>query len=338
MRSTVSQTTMTAKRPIRAAVIGGGAFGECHLKTFHAMSQVEVAGLYTLDQDRGETLCRRYGGRCYRSLDEVASDPDIDLVSIATPEDAHCVTFKTLAEKKKAVYVEKPLATSLAEASEMLDVSQSIIAMSGHCLRFESRVAHVFAQLPMLGRLRHMSFRDKRIQGEKTVYGRVHPAFALLCHEIELSNAFARDRFKRVCALETQFSPGQVDGMNILIEYHGGATSSIEGGWYLPTQEALRENDRCSLDFEQGTFEIALPSTGFTFLSANGCQFLNQQYEFNVFGMEFGALRSAFEYMVQCVASQTQPTISTIRDGYEAVRMIDAALRSARTSQWVNGD
>ena len=126
--------------------------------------------------------------------------------------------------------------------------------------------------------------------------------------------------------------------MNILIEYHNGVTSSIEGGWYLPTQESLKENDRCTLDFEGGTFEIALPNLGFTFLSSEGYHFLNQQYEFNVYGMEFGALRSALEYMVRCIESQTQPEISTIQDGYEAVRLVEAALQSAKNGQWIQGE
>jgi UDP-N-acetylglucosamine 3-dehydrogenase len=291
-----------------------------------------------LEQDRGESLCHRYGGKCFRSLNELAEDRTIELVTIATPENAHFDVFRQLAEQKKSIYVEKPLATSLAEAEQMLQLSRSIIAMSGHCLRFESRLAHVFAHRPMLGRLRHMSFRDNRIQRDKGKYGRVHPAYCLLCHEIELSNAFAEDRYMRVCALDTQFSPGQVDGMNILIEYKNGVTSSIEGGWYLPTQDALADNDRCTLHFESGTFEILLPHLGFTYLSSNGFQFFNQQYEFNVYGMEFGALRSAFEYMVQCIQDQTQPQISTIQDGYEEVRVVEAALESSQTGQWIQGN
>jgi predicted dehydrogenase len=328
---------MIAIHPLKAAVVGGGAFGECHLKTWSAMPHVSVAGLYTLDQERGEALCRQYGGRNFTSLDELACDPAIDVVSIATPEDSHFESFKVLAEAGKAVYVEKPLATSLTEAGAMLDLSQSIIAMSGHCLRFESRMAQVFSQRDRLGRLRHMSFRNKRRHQEKDVYGRVHPAWALLCHEIELSNALAQEPFQRVCAMETRFSDGQIDLMNILIEYHNGATSSIEGGWSMPTQEALAENDRCSLDFEHGTFEVALPSLGFTFLDTRGLQLMNHQYEFTVYGMEFGALRSAFEYMSRCVLDQVQPEISTIQDGYEAVRLIEAALQSAETGKWVRG-
>ena len=329
---------MPTRESIRAAVVGGGAFGECHLKTLASMPDVELVGLYTLEADRGEALCDRYGGRCFSSLEQLASDPSIDLVTIATPEDAHFESFRILAEQGKAIYVEKPLATSLAEATEMLELSRSITAMSGHCLRFESRLAQVFARREQLGRLRHMSFRNKRCHSEKAVYGRQHPAYVLFCHDIELSNSLAGEPFQRVCAMETRFSEGQVDGMNILIEYPGGTTCSIEGGWLLPTQESLAENDRFTLDFEAGTFEIALPNMSFSFLDSGGYRFFNQQYEHSVYGMEFGALRSAFEYLVGCLRHNTRPEISTIHDGFEAVRLIEAALESVRAGRWIEAD
>ena len=329
---------MQENQAIGAAVVGGGAFGECHLRTLASMHGVELVGLYTLEQDRGKALCRLYGGKCFGSLDELACDPSIDMVSVVTPEDAHFESFKVLAGQGKAIYVEKPLASSLDEAREMLELSQSITAMSGHCLRFEARIAQVYAQREKLGRLRHMSFRNKRRHNEKAVYGRVHPAYAIFCHDIELANAFSGEAFRRVCALETQFSEGQVDAMNILIEYPSGATCSIEGGWLMPSQEALAENDRFSLDFEAGTFEMSLPNMSFTFLDSQGFRFFNQQYEHDVYGMEFGALRSALEYLAGCLRSGIQPEISTIEDGYQAVRLIEAALDSARSNCWVESD
>ena len=94
---------MKTKPVTRVAVVGGGAFGECHLRTFHSMPHVEVAGLYTLEQDRAQALCRRYGGQCYASLDQLASDTHVDLVSIATPEDAHFEPFQVLADAGKAI-------------------------------------------------------------------------------------------------------------------------------------------------------------------------------------------------------------------------------------------
>ena len=89
------------------------------------------------------------------------------------------------------------------------------------------------------------------------------------------------------------------------------------------------------LPSEEGTFEIALPNQGFTCV---GSEVLSQQYEWNVYGLDFGVLRSVFEYMVACIQRQTQPKVSTIEGGYAAVRLVEAALQSARTGQWVLGD
>lgn len=322
-------------QPLRVAVVGGGAFGECHLKTYASMPQVQVAGLYTLETDRARDLCQKYGGRPYASLQELAADPTINIVSIATPENAHFESFQILAQHKKAIYVEKPLATDLDEARRMVELSKDLIAMCGHCLRFESRLAQIFQQRPQLGRLHHMSFKDRRPRQHKVVYGRVHPAFVLLCHEIELANAFAGTPFQRICAMESHFSPGQIDGISILIEYPGNLTCLIEGGFYLPTQQALEENDQITLDFENGSYSLLMPHTGFTFLGPQGNRFINQHYENTVYGMEYGALRAALDYFTHCVRMRTKPAISTIEDGYNAVVVATAAIESAKTGKWI---
>ena len=67
---------MTTRKIIKTAVIGGGAFGEEHLRTFASMPQIEIGGVYTLDQTRGAELAQHYGGRNYASLEELATDPD----------------------------------------------------------------------------------------------------------------------------------------------------------------------------------------------------------------------------------------------------------------------
>ncbi len=322
-------------KQIKAAVIGGGAFGETHLQTFHSMPQVEVAGVYTLDKARGEQLCSRYGGHNYESLSALLSDESIDLVTIATPEDRHLEVFQAVVQSGKAVYVEKPLATTLSEARTMRDLAGSLIAMSGHCLRFEGRLAQIFSRLQGVPKY-HLSFRDRRTRLEKETYGRVHPAYAMLCHEIELSNAFAESPFRRVMAMETKFSPGQVDGMNILIEYENGVTSSVEGGWYLPTQKGCVEDDFVSVVSAQGLDELSIPHSGYSRLTEQGMEFSNLHYGYSVYGTEYGPLRAAFDYMVHCILHSTVPQISTIQDAYDAVELIEGAIRSAAEGRWVS--
>lgn len=318
----------------RAAVLGGGAFGEAHLKTYACMPGIEIAGVCTLDAARGEALCRQFGGRLYPDVTALAEDPSVDVVSIVTPEDCHFEPFQILAAAGKAIYVEKPLATSLEEASRMLKLSLNIMAMSGHCLRFEQRLSSAFTRFA--GNVRHLCFRNRRSRHEKAIYGRVHPAYAMLCHELELSNAFAGAPFHRVSALETRYSEGAPDGMTILIEYENGVTSCVEGGWHLPGQAAAPENDFVSIVSELGVEEIRLPHGGHYRVTDAGFEIPNTYYGHTIYGVEYGPLRSALDYFLRCLQAQTPPQISTILDAYRAVELVDAAQRSAREARWVH--
>jgi len=319
---------------IKVAVVGGGAFGEEHLRTFASMPQAEIGGIYTLDNTRGEELCARYGGRNYESLQALAEDENVELVSIATPENQHLEPFKVLSQSGKAIYVEKPLASTLAEARQMLELSKSIMAMSGHCLRFEQRLATVFEKLRGVPKY-HFQSRNRRTRIEKETYGRVHPAYSMLCHEIELSNAFAESTFKRVIALETKYSEGQVDGMNILIEYENGMTSSVEGGWYLPAQNNCIENDSISILSANGVDELSMPHLGYYQIDSDGLKTPNLYYGYSVYGTKYGPLRAALDYFVACIQQQKAPQISTIQDAYHAVELIEAALRSVEENRWL---
>jgi predicted dehydrogenase len=319
---------------LKVAVVGGGAFGEEHLKTFASMPQVEVGGVYTLESERGAELCARYGGRNYASLQELAQDESLSLVSIATPEDRHVEPFKVLAENGKAIYVEKPLATSLDEARQMLEYSRRVPSMSGHLLRFEQRIAAVYQKLRGVEK-HHFQFRNRRTRLEKETYGRVHPAYVMQCHEIELSNAFAASTFKRVIAMETHYSPGQVDGISILIEYENGVTSSIEGGWYLPAQSNCIENDFISIVSSQGVDELTMPNLAHFQIDEGGFKPQNSFYGYEVYGVQYGPLRAAFDYFITCIQQNQAPEIATIQDAYNAVELIEAALRSIKENCWI---
>lgn len=319
---------------IRAAVVGGGAFGEVHMRTLQSMPQVELCGLYTLEKPRAEELCKRYGGRVYESLQELVTDEKVDLVTIATPEDRHREPFEAAVEHGKAVYVEKPLASNLEDAWRMYELSQKVPAMSGHLLHFEQRVAHLFQKLEGVKR-RHLSFRGRRTRLEKETYGRVHPAAVILCHEIELSNAFAGSLFRRIAAIETRFSEGQVDGISMLIEYENGVTSCVEGGWYLPSQSGCTENDIISIASDLGVDELSMPQLGYYSINDGGMQVENLQYGNSVYGVEYGPLRAAFDYMSKCLLEGNQPQISTVEDGLRAVEVVEAAIRAAREGRWL---
>ncbi len=128
----------------------------------------------------------------------------------------------------------------------------------------------------------------------------------MLCHELDLSNAFAESPFRRVMAMGTRYSEGQVDGMTILIEYENGVTSSVEGGWYLPTQSGCIEDDFVSIVSAAGVDEMKIPHQGYLRIGPGGLEVPNSTTASPCRG--WSMVRCARRSTIWCAASFPAPS------------------------------
>ena len=69
-------------------VIGYGGMGGWHTRNALQSDVVNLAGIYDIDPKKAE-LARQNGIKAYESLDEVLADKDVDLVTVAIPNDVH---------------------------------------------------------------------------------------------------------------------------------------------------------------------------------------------------------------------------------------------------------
>lgn len=110
---------------LSVGVVGLGYWGPNLLRGLIEQHGVDVAYICDRDERRLETTARRYPGvrptTCYEDLLE---DPGLDAVVIATPVFTHFEMASAALRADKHTFVEKPLAPSAAEASEMIDLAQ----------------------------------------------------------------------------------------------------------------------------------------------------------------------------------------------------------------------
>lgn len=104
---------------VKAAVIGVGLIGEQHAQAYHDYPRAELDLVYDLNPERARAVAERFGCRVATTLDEVAAS-DARVVSVATPDFAHFEPTLRMLAAGKHVCVEKPLATTTAEAREMV--------------------------------------------------------------------------------------------------------------------------------------------------------------------------------------------------------------------------
>ena len=109
--------------PIRTAVLGYGFAGRIfHSPFVHAVPGLELSEIV---QRHGDNAAADYPDtRILRSVDEAFSDPAIDLIVVATPNDSHVEMARRALQAGKHVVVDKPIAGSSAEALELIALAR----------------------------------------------------------------------------------------------------------------------------------------------------------------------------------------------------------------------
>ncbi len=121
-----------------------------------------LGGIYTRTPETREMAAREFDfAKAYSSIDEMISDPDIDVIDITTPNIAHFDIIKKAAAAGKHIYCEKPLCINEAEANEAAELvkASGVTAQIVFNTRFLSPIMRA-KQLIDEGRLgRIISFR-----------------------------------------------------------------------------------------------------------------------------------------------------------------------------------
>ncbi len=120
-RSSVQGTASAAAsgKALRAAVIGLGV-GERHIIGYEADPRCQVVALCDVDQAKLSKVGNRYPGRQLTTEPlAILNDPSIDVVSIASFDDAHYLQVMAALAAGKHVFVEKPLCLHEHELSDI---------------------------------------------------------------------------------------------------------------------------------------------------------------------------------------------------------------------------
>ena len=116
---------------LRAGVIGAGVFGGYHATQLSRMPGVELVGVYDHHPAHAEALTGKVGGRVF--LTEAELIAAVDLVTVATPATVHASSAIAALEAGRALYVEKPVATTPEDADRIVELAakKGVVAACG---------------------------------------------------------------------------------------------------------------------------------------------------------------------------------------------------------------
>jgi predicted dehydrogenase len=126
---------------VRVAVIGCGYWGSKHARVFHALDEVDEVVHVDGRDDRLLALHRAYPGTRACTTVQVAL-PLVDAVVVATPPTTHAPLALAALAAGKHVLVEKPLATTGADARRLINAAQDAgrVLMVGHTFEYNAAV------------------------------------------------------------------------------------------------------------------------------------------------------------------------------------------------------
>lgn len=107
-------------QPFRIAIVGAGAIAQRNATEAAQSGEASVAGVFDINMKVARDMARKLGAPVFASYEEVLASRSVDAVLLSTPHHVHRSMTIAAAEAGKHVLVEKPLATTLEDATAMI--------------------------------------------------------------------------------------------------------------------------------------------------------------------------------------------------------------------------
>jgi predicted dehydrogenase/nucleoside-diphosphate-sugar epimerase len=127
MSKTLNRTTAlpSATRPIRTAIVGTGYIADFHVRAIREIEGVELAGACDSNLRRAQSFANTWNiPLAFESLASMLRDTKIDCIHILTPPDLHFSLAEAALQSGAHVFLEKPMCTSVAEADELVKLTE----------------------------------------------------------------------------------------------------------------------------------------------------------------------------------------------------------------------
>lgn len=186
---------------------------------------MRLVGVVDPDVNRADAVAREFGCKAFGSvLQLVTTHSEVQAASVAVPTVHHLPVAHELMEAGVDVLIEKPLASTLAEADELVSVagSRKRVAQVGHLERFNPAVR---ATLPML--TQPMFFEVHRLSVFTPRSLDVDVVLDLMIHDLDIVLAFAKSPIKEVRAVGLPILSGKVDIANVRLEFESGCIANF---------------------------------------------------------------------------------------------------------------
>jgi predicted dehydrogenase len=212
---------MTEKR-IRVAIVGVGDFGRNHVRVYRELPGAEIAGVYDTNAERAGQVAAEFSVPVLEGIESLAGR--VDAVSLAVPTVDHARMGCALLAQGVDVLVEKPMAASVAEAGELVDVAarHGRILQVGHLERFNPGLAAVREVIsrPLFFEVHRLGIFSPRSLDVDVIYD-------VMIHDLDILLWLVGEPVTDVRAVGIPVVTKKVDIAHARLEFASGAVANI---------------------------------------------------------------------------------------------------------------
>ncbi|HEX5438218.1 MAG TPA: Gfo/Idh/MocA family oxidoreductase [Gemmatimonadaceae bacterium] len=207
---------------LRVGVVGAGGLGYHHVRLLRDVDGVELAGFFDADAMRAERVASELSVRAFPTLEALLDASEALTIVVPTP--AHHAVALAALERGRHLLIEKPIASTLEEADELLAVAQrtGALVQTGHVERFNRAIR---AAAPYVDAPRFVE--SDRLAPFNPRGADVAVVLDLMIHDIDLIRTLVGGQIEQVAAVGVPVLTPSVDIANARLTFDTGAVANI---------------------------------------------------------------------------------------------------------------
>lgn len=326
---------------VKFGIVGVGDFGVMHIQALKQLSEAELVAVSCRTESRLRKLCEEYTiPKWYTDVDRLMSDPEIDVIIIATGEDTHYSFTEKAVHAGKHVLLEKPICLNVGDGEKMLvlDNSTDLYILPGHILRYDAAYNNAYRILQNKSEYgRILSIRVKRnVPIERfSLHSRTHPVFMALAHDIDIITWLTGSRVKKVCGLQKKSeedfqNPDIVFG---IAEMENGVICNLETQWRLPNEYGQYLDTEMTVMTEKGQLKLNCPGNSLSSMFNGKMESHDLTLWPEINGKITGALINENQHMIDLVLGRTNQPVVTVEQAVKGIEFCQMLIESCDTGK-----
>lgn len=135
--------------PLRVAVLGMGWWSDVLADAIKRSNTIDIVTCFTRSDDKRAAFAKKYGCKPVASYEDILKDSSIEAIVNTTPNGVHLETTRMAADAGKHVFLDKPVANTVAEGQEIARVCEKagVVLALGYQRRRESHFRWIKSEI-----------------------------------------------------------------------------------------------------------------------------------------------------------------------------------------------